>query len=352
MVENIFVNIAGWIRDAFAGMGMPDVYNDTILMVVKMLAILVFILLNGLWLVYMDRRLAGFIQSRRGPNRVGPHGLLQSVADMGKLLGKEIFIPKSVDKIVYMIMPVLIFVPPFMIYAVLPFGENMTAINMNIGVFYLFAVASLTTIVLWAAGWSSNNKYSLIGGMRAVAQMVSYELPMILALLGVIMITGTLNMSSIVDAQKNIWFLFTQPIAFLVFLIAGIAETNKTPFCLVEGESEIIAGPFTEYSGLAHGLFPLSEYISMMVVSSMCTVMFLGGWLAPFGWTFIPSWLWFFLKMYVMIFILMWIRWTYPRIRIDHLMGFGWKVLVPLALANIFVTGVGMYIFRAIGWWS
>jgi NADH-quinone oxidoreductase subunit H len=350
MGENVFTGIASSLRAAIDAAGAPMILNDIALVIVKVVAILVFLLLNGLWLIYMERRVSAFIQSRLGPNRVGPQGLLQPFADMLKMLGKEIFLPRGVDLVVYLLMPVLIFVPPLLIYAVLPFGKDMVAIDMNVGVFYMLAVASLSTIILWAAGWSSNNKYSLIGGMRAIAQMVSYELPLALSLLGVIMITGTLNMSEIVDSQKHIWFIFTQPIAFIIYLIAGIAETNRTPFCLVEGESEIIAGPFTEYSGMAFGLFPLAEFMSMMVISAMCTVMFLGGWLAPFGLDFVPSWIWFFLKMYVMIFIFMWVRWTYPRIRVDQLMGFGWKVLVPLTLANIFVTGVGMYIYRAIGW--
>lgn len=350
MGENIFTNIAGSLRSVMDAAGAPVLLNDFILIIVKVVAILLFILINALWLPYMERRVSGFIQSRLGPNRVGPQGLLQSFADMLKFLSKEIILPKNIDRVVFLLMPVLIFVPPFLIYAVIPFGKDMVAIDMNIGVFYLLAVASLSTIILWAAGWSSNNKYSLLGGMRAVAQMVSYELPLALALLGVIMITGTLNMNEIVNAQKNVWFIFTQPIAFIIFFIAGLAEANRTPFCLVEGESEIISGPFTEYSGMAFAMFPLAEYVSVMVTSAMCTVMFLGGWMAPFGLEFIPSWLWFFLKMYVLIFIIMWIRWTYPRIRVDQLMGFGWKVLVPLALANIFITGVGMKIYQAIGW--
>ncbi|MGB9903767.1 MAG: complex I subunit 1/NuoH family protein, partial [Desulfotomaculales bacterium] len=167
---------------------------------------------------------------------------------------------------------------------------------------------------------------------------------------GVIMITGTLNMTEIVEAQRNVWFIFTQPLAFLIYFIAGISETNRTPFDLVEAESEIIAGPYTEYSGMGWAMFMLTEYVSVMIISIMCVIMFLGGWLAPFGWTFLPSWFWFFFKVYLMIFLFMWIRWTYPRIRVDQLMGFGWKVLVPLSLANIFVTGVGMYVYRAIGW--
>lgn len=350
MGENIFVGIAEGLRSLLDGVGVPVLWNDVILMVVKLVAILVFILVNALWLVYMERRVCAFMQCRLGPNRVGPHGLLQTAADIGKLLTKEFTWNKYTDKIVYLLSPVLIFVPPFLIYSVIPFGENMAAIDMNIGLFYFIAVSSLGTLVLWMGGWASNNKYSLVGGMRCVAQMVSYELPLVLALLGVVMITGTLNMSEIVNAQNNIWFIFTQPLAFLIYFIAGVSETNRTPFDLVEGESEIIAGPYTEYSGMGFAMFFLSEYASVMLISAMCTVVFLGGWLAPFGMTFIPSWIWFFLKMYAMIFVFMWVRWTYPRLRVDQLMGFGWKVLVPLSLANIFVTGVGMYIYRAIGW--
>ncbi len=350
MGENIFTGIAAGLNGLLDGAGVPVLWNDVILMVAKLVAILVFILVNALWLVYMERKVAAFIQCRVGPNRVGPKGLLQTAADIGKLISKEYTWNKYWDKVPYFLSPVLIFAPPFMIYAVLPFGENMAAIDMNIGVFYFAAVASLSSIILWSGGWASNNKYSLIGGMRVVAQMVSYELPLVLALLGVVMITGTLNMSEIVYAQENVWFIFTQPLAFLIYFVAGLAETNRTPFCLVEGESEIIAGPYTEYSGMGFAMFFLTEYASIMLISAMCTVVFLGGWLAPFGLTFIPSWLWFFLKMYAMIFVFMWVRWTYPRLRIDQLMGFGWKVLIPLCLANIFVTGVGMYIYRAIGW--
>jgi NADH-quinone oxidoreductase subunit H len=351
MGENIFVNIAAWLRGLLGGLGVPDLYNDVIMMFVKLSAVMLFIMVNTIWLVYMERRVAAFIQSRIGPNRVGPAGLLQPVVDVVKLMTKEIILPKNIDLAVFLIAPVLIVVPPIIIYSVLPFGQNLVAIDMNIGLFYAIAVASLSTIIFWMAGWGSGNKYSLVGGMRVVAQMVSYELPLVLSMLGVIMITGTLNMSEIVNAQKNIWFVFTQPIAFLVFFAAGMAEINRAPFDLVEGESEIIAGPYTEYAGMGFAMFyGLAELANMLVVASMCTIVFLGGWLAPFGLTFIPSWIWFFLKMYLMVFIFMWVRWTYPRIRVDQLMSFGWKVLVPLALANIFVTGAGMYIYRAIGW--
>lgn len=351
MLENLFVGVADWLRSLLSGISfLPVEIAESIVLLVKLVAILVFILLNALWLVYMERKIAAYMQARIGPNRVGPKGLLQTTADIGKLLSKEIIIPKKADLVVFLLAPVLIFVPTLMVFAVIPFGKDMVAIDMNIGLFYLLAVASIATLFFWMAGWSSNSKYSLVGSMRVVAQMVSYELPLVLSLLGVIMIVGSLKMSDIIAAQESVWFIFTQPIAFLIYFIAAVAETNRTPFCLVEGESEIIAGPYTEYGGMAFAMFFLAEYANIMVICAVTTIVFLGGWHAPFGLTFIPSWVWFFLKMYALIFVVMWFRWTFPRIRVDQLMGFGWKVLVPLSLANIFVTGVGMYIYRAIGW--
>lgn len=350
MLENLFVGIADWLRSLLGGLGTPVEINEGIVMLVKLVAILVFILINALWLVYMERKVAAYMQARIGPNRVGPKGLLQTTADIGKLISKEIIIPKKSDIVVFLLSPALIFVPTLMVFAVVPFGQNMAAIDMNIGVFYLLAIASLSTVFFWMGGWASNSKYSLIGAMRVVAQMVSYELPMILGLLGVVMITGSLKMSEIIAAQEHTWFIFTQPIAFLIYFIAAVAETNRTPFDLVEGESEIICGPYTEYGGMAFAMFFLAEYANIMVICAMATIMFLGGWHAPFGLDFIPSWVWFFLKMYALIFVVMQFRWTYPRIRVDQLMGFGWKVLVPLALANIFITGIAMKIYQAIGW--
>ncbi|SFR00984.1 NADH-quinone oxidoreductase subunit NuoH [Desulfoscipio geothermicus] len=350
MLENLFVGIADWLRSLLGGLGTPGEINEAIVMLAKLVAILVFILVNALWLVYMERKVAAYMQARIGPNRVGPKGLLQTTADIGKLISKEIVIPKKADVVVFLLAPVLIFVPTLMVFAVIPFGKNMAAIDMNIGVFYLLAIASLSTLFFWMGGWASNSKYSLIGSMRVVAQMVSYELPLVLGLLGVVMIVGSLKMSDIIAAQEHTWFIFTQPIAFLIYFIAAVAETNRTPFDLVEGESEIIAGPYTEYGGMAFAMFFLAEYANIMVICAMATIMFLGGWHAPFGLDFIPSWVWFFLKMYILIFIVMQFRWTYPRIRVDQLMGFGWKVLVPLALANIFITGIGMKIYQAIGW--
>ncbi len=343
MLENLFINIAAWLRATIEAAGVSALAADAVMMLIKVVAILVYILINALWLVFMERKVAAYIQSRLGPNRVGPGGLLQTVADIVKLISKELVIPRAADRAVFLLMPVLVFVPSMMIFAVIPFGENMIAVDMNLGLFYFFAVSSTVTIIFWAGGWASANKYSVIGAMRVVAQMISYEIPLVLSLLGVVMIAGSLKISDIVHAQRQIWFVFTQPLAFVIYVICATAEANRAPFDLVEGESEIISGPFTEYGGMAFAMWFLTEYANLLLVSALATTVFLGGWLAPFGWTFIPSWAWFFLKLYAVVYFFMWIRWTYPRIRIDQLMNFGWKVLMPLTLVNIFFTGVGIY---------
>ena len=345
-MENLFVGIADWLRTLLGSFGfLPGEIIESFVLLIKLIAILVFILINCLYLpLFVERKVAAYMQARIGPNRVGPKGLLQPIADMVKMLSKEIVIPKKSDVKLFFLAPVLVFVPTLMAFAVIPFGKNMAAIDMNIGLFYILAVTSFSTLLIWMGGWASNNKYSLIGAMRVVAQMVSYELPLVLSLLGVVMIVGSLRLSDIIAAQEHIWFIFTQPIAFLIYFIAGVAETNRTPFCVVEGESEIIAGPYTEYGGMGFGMYGLTEFANILLVCSLATVMFLGGWQAPFGLTFIPSWIWFLLKMYILVFLVMQFRWTYPRIRVDQLLGFSWKVLVPLSLANIFITGIGMYI--------
>lgn len=350
MFENIFVNTANWLRQLLTAVDLPVLAVDLIDIIVKLVAIIVFILLNALWLVYMERKVSAAIQGRIGPNRVGFLGLLQSTADVLKLISKEIIIPACADKKLFLLAPIMIFAPPLAIFAIVPFGQGMAVIDLNIGVYYFVAMASLSTVIIWMAGWSSNNKYALLGSMRVVAQMVSYEMPLILSLVGVIILTGTLNMNGIIMAQENVWFIFLQPVAAIIYLIAALAETNRTPFDLVEGESEIISGPFTEYSGMGFAFFFLAEYANVLLVSVMFTTLFMGGWLAPFGLTFIPSWIWFLLKVYLIVFLFMWVRWTFPRIRVDQLMGFAWKVLVPLSIANIFLTGIGKYVFETIRW--
>jgi len=324
-MENIFINIAGLIRDFLAGLGLGAGLVDVAMILVKFAAVLVFVLLNVLFLVYMERRVAGFFQERLGPNRVGPQGLLQTVIDITKLLGKEDIIPACADKMVYKAAAYAVFVPSILLFVVIPFGKEMSIIDLNIGIFYMLAVSSVTTMIILMAGWGSRNKYSLLGGMRAVAQMVSYEIPLVFSLLGVIMLTGSLKMSTIVEAQKDVWFIVLQPIAFIIFFIAGTSELNRAPFDLPEGEQELVAGYHTEYTASRFALFFLAEYTNLISMSAIGVTLFLGGWHGPW----LPGWLWFFIKLYVMIFVFMWVRWTYPRIRIDKMMHFNWKFYFP-----------------------
>ena len=315
--------------------------GDWIVTIIGIVCILSIILTSALILVYVERKVCAFMQMRYGPNRVGPYGILQTVADIIKLMNKEDIRPALVSPVLWALAPILLFVSSMTSYAVIPFDSGTIFADLNIGVFYFVAVSSLATLPLLMAGWASNNKYALVGGMRTVAQMISYEIPMVLALLGVVMIVGSMKMSDIVNAQKDIWFIVTQPIAFVVYVIAATAETNRAPFDLVEAESELVAGPFTEYSGMRWAYFFLAEYAAMVAASCIAAALFLGGWNGPW----LPGWIWFFLKVAGMIFLFMWFRWTFPRLRVDHLMAFGWKILLPLSLANIVATGVGLWLF-------
>jgi len=351
--DNIFLFVAGTVRFvlnwAVTWLGMGEFGNvlvEIAMVVVYLAGILGVIMVSAVVLILAERKIAGFIQLRPGPNRVGPWGMLQTVADVLKLLSKEDIIPRGADRFIFRLAPVLILVPTILAFAVVPFGRGMIAADLNIGIFYLVAVTSLATIPFLIGGWSSNNKYSLLGGMRAVAQMVSYEVPMVFSLLGVVMIVGSLQMSAIVEAQSRVWFVFLQPLAFLIYIIAATAELNRVPFDIPEGESELVAGVYTEYTGMKWALFFLAEYGNLVLVSAVATTLFLGGWHGPL----LPGWFWFAAKTSVLIFFFMWIRWTFPRVRVDQLMNLGWKCLVPLSLANIFVTGIGVYLYKSLGW--
>lgn len=309
---------------------------------VKIGGLFAVILTAAIVLVYMERKVSAFMQCRLGPNRVGPFGMLQSVADMLKLLGKEDIRPGQVDPIVWALAPMLLFVPAALVYAVFPFEDGAIFADLNIGIFFVIAVSAQSVLPFLMGGLASHNKYSLIGAMRTVAQMLSYEIPLVFALLGVVMLTGSLKMSAIVAAQSEVWFIFLQPVAFLIFVICSTAETNRTPFDLVEGESEIIAGPFTEYSGMRWSLFFLAEYANLLTAAILTATLFLGGWQGPY----LPGIVWFWLKVFAMIFVFMWFRWTFPRFRVDQMLSFGWKVLLPVALVNVVLTGIGVYIYR------
>ncbi|EGL81785.1 NAD(P)H-quinone oxidoreductase subunit 1 [Caldalkalibacillus thermarum TA2.A1] len=303
--------------------------------------------------ILAERKVIGFMQMRLGPNQVGGRfGLLQTVADVLKLLLKEDIIPKKADKPLFVLAPVLAFVPAFAVLAAIPFSERLYFTDLAVGLLYYIAVAGITTLGVLAGGWASNNKYSLLGGMRAAAQMISYEIPLIMSVIGVVMLSGSLNLITIVDGQETVWYIFVQPLAFIIFLIAAVAELNRVPFDLPEAESELVAGYHTEYSGFRWAFFMLAEYVYLFGTAALTTVLFLGGWHPPLqfipGLAFlnvIPGVVWFALKFMAVVFFMIWLRATFPRVRADQLMEFGWKVLLPLALVNIFVTAIMVEIF-------
>jgi NADH-quinone oxidoreductase subunit H len=322
-----------------------------IITLIKILIVFVVFLLMIAYLTWLERKLLGHFQVRLGPMRVGPHGLLQPIADGVKLLFKEEIVPANVSKFIYNLAPLLVFIPALIIVAVIPFGDHITLFgqkidlvisDFNMGILYIFAITSLSVYGLVLAGWSSNNKYSLLGGLRSSAQMISYEVSLALSLIGVLMIAGSLSLVEIVKTQDRFfnWFIFRQPLGFLLYLVCAIAETNRTPFDLPEAENELVAGFHTEYSSMKFAMFFLGEYGSMINVGALATTLFLGGWQGPF----LPPVLWFLIKLCAFLFFFIWLRATLPRFRYDQLMNFGWKVLLPLALLNILVTGVVMII--------
>lgn len=282
--------------------------------------------------ILAERKVMGFMQGR--------FGLLQTVADVLKLLLKEDSIPKVADKPLFILAPVIAFAPAFMVLAVIPFTDKFQFADIGVGLLYYIAVSGITTIGVVTGGWASNNKYSLLGGMRAAAQMISYEIPLVMSVIGIVLLAGSLNLNEIVAAQENVWYIFVQPIGFIVFLIAAVAELNRTPFDLPEAESELVSGYHTEYSGFRWAFFMLSEYVYFFGMASLITVLFLGGWNPVMFLGFIPGAVWFALKFSSVVFLLIWFRVTFPRIRGDQLMEFGWKVLLPIALANIFLTAL------------
>jgi NADH-quinone oxidoreductase subunit H len=297
----------------------------------------------------LERKGLGRIQNRYGPNRVGPFGFFQPIADGIKSLTKEDIIPTSADHAVHLLAPIVLVVAAFLTYAVLPIGRNMVIANLNAGVLFFFAVGTLVELAVFMAGWSSHSKYSLLGAMRAVAQMISYEIPLVLASVVVIMATGSLSTVTIVEAQTGYsgifpqWFVFTPWgfAGFILFLIAATAESNRSPFDLPEGESEIIAGYYIEYSGFKFALFFLGEYLGMFATSGLAITLFLGGWSAPFSFlAWIPSYVWFFAKLLVLIAAFIWIRGTLPRLRMDQLMNLAWQYVLPMALINMLVAGI------------
>ena len=309
--------------------------------------ILAFVMAMIMGFIWFERRGLGRFQVRLGPNRAGPFGLLQPVADAIKVLIKEDIIPAKGDKLVHWLAPVVAFVPALMIFAVVPFHDGALLADLNIGILYVVAVSSVGVVGIFMAGWGSNNKYSLIGAMRAVAQMVSYEIPLALSIIGVVLIAGSLSMNSIVEAQ-SIPFILLQPLGFIIYFLAACAEINRTPFDLLEAESEIVAGFHIEYSGMKFAMFYLVEYCEVLAISAIITTLFLGGWRGPL----LPPFLWFLIKVFGVFFLIFWVRSTIPRLRIDQVMAFAWKCLLPLALINLVITGIEVIVLPPTLLWT
>ena len=309
--------------------------------VAKILAVVIPLLIAVAYLTLAERRVIGFIQLRRGPNVVGPFGLFQPFADALKLMAKETILPSGANKIVFMMAPMLTFILALVAWAVIPFGEGLVIADINVGVLYLFAISSLGVYGVIMAGWASNSKYAFLGALRSAAQMVSYEVSMGLVIINVLICAGSLNLSVVVEAQRGLWYALPLLPMFVVFFISTLAETNRAPFDLPEGESELVAGYFVEYSSMSFALFFLGEYANMILMSAMTTVLFLGGWLPPFDiWPLnvVPGPLWFIFKVVVLLFVFLWVRATTPRYRYDQLMRLGWKIFLPFSLLWVVLT--------------
>lgn len=310
--------------------------NETV-KILLIIAGVLFVMLNiAALLIWLERRMLSLWQDRYGPNRVGPFGLFQVLADMIKIFFKEDWIPKFADKPVFIMAPAVVMIAVLLSFAVIPFAPGIFVIDFNIGILFFLAMSSLGAYSIVLGGWASNNKYSLLGALRGSAQMITYEVFMGLSLMGVVMLTGSFSMVEIVNAQREIWFFIPQFVGFIIFLLAGIAETHRLPFDIPEAESELIAGFHSEYSGMKFGMFFVGEYLGVTLVSALITTLFFGGWLGP---DFLPGIVWFFIKMFAFISFFILLRASLPRPRYDQLMSYGWKLLLPLSLLNLLVTG-------------
>jgi len=361
-VDQIFVRAKEWLLSFLTS--APDWLIPVASALVNIFAVLgVFLTLFALMSVF-ERKILGRMQNRYGPNRVGPFGLFQPIADGIKMLIKEDIVPLRADKIVHFLAPVLVAAAAILALGVIPYGRNMTPFTIDGGILFFFAVGSTNELAVFMAGWGSNNKFSMLGAMRAIAQMISYELPLIITVLPAVMIVGSLTPDAIVAAQGGYvlgvaprWFVFTPwgAMAFVLFFVSGLVESNRTPFDVPEGESEIVAGHMTEYSGFKYATFFMAEYLGMFAISGLGTTLFLGGWQAPLRvLEFIPSYVWFFAKLSVLLFVYIWVRGTLPRTRVDQMMNFAWKFMLPMSFTCIVAAAVWHYAGRGLrGWlWS
>jgi NADH-quinone oxidoreductase subunit H len=339
-VRDLFVNVGAWFSNLLAGF-LPAWAVTLIMGLIGVIILVIIGLCSVLFLTLGERKVIGRIQDRPGPNRWGPFGIFQPVADGIKMLTKEDIVPRGADYWVHLLAPIIIIVPALLIYAVLPFGQGLRGADLNIGILYILALGSIGTIAILMAGWSSNNKYALLGSFRVVAQLISYEIPMVLSIVAVVLLSGSMSMVKIVEGQ-TVPYIVAMPLVFLVYLVAAFAELYRAPFDMIEADSELVAGYFTEYSGMKFVMFFMAEYINLLAMSAIITTLFLGGWrffglerLLPLLSPFI-----FFAKCGAVIFLFWWVRGTFPRIRIDHLLALAWKFLVPLALVNLMIVGL------------
>jgi NADH-quinone oxidoreductase subunit H len=348
LVERFYALTAAW--------GIPWVIPTLVVMTIVVSVVLAYISVAAMFLIWWERKISAHIQVRYGPMRVGGwHGWAQSIADGVKLLLKEDIIPAGADKVVFVLAPLVVFAASLAAYVTIPWAPGLIVRDLNIGILYMVSISSLVVVGIIMAGWSSNNKYSVLGAMRSAAQAISYEVPLVLSLLGPVMIAGTMSMGKLVEAQSGVWFgflprwfVFPQIVAFLTYFTCALAECNRLPFDIPEAESELVAGFHVEYSGMRFAIFFLAEYANMFTVSAIATTLFLGGWHGP--WIPVPGLprelahglfglFWFLVKCYFLIFVMMWLRWTLARLRVDQLMGFAWKVLLPISFANLIATG-------------
>lgn len=325
MIGSVRDFLAGYVGEFVATLGLG------------VAAIMGYLSLNVLFLIWLERKVSAHIQRRLGPMEVGPHGSLQTVADMLKLLGKQILTPVAADRFVYILAPVLVFVPTLCITSLIPLTGAEAFADQPYGLLIIVALSGVSVLGIFMAGWSSNNKYAVLGGMRSVAQVIAYEIPILLSALSVVLIAQSTNLRVIADAQgRGLWYVVLQPVAALLFFIGITAETNRAPFDIPEAESELVGGFHTEYSGMRFALFFFAEYTNMLVLGALGATLFLGGWHGPL----LPGPVWLLLKSYAVIFVMMWMRWTFPRLRFDQLMSFAWKLLIPVALVNLVVTAI------------
>lgn len=337
-LDKVFKAVYFWLEELFTRWGIPQFWLDLLSMLLVFVVIIAFISVAVLFLVWWERKVAAHMQVRFGPMRTGWHGWRQTVIDAIKLIQKEDIVPLKVDRAVFVIAPIVVFVSALLVYVCIPFGRGLIVRDLNIGILYILAITTFTVVGLLMAGWGSNNKWSLLGGLRSAAQIVSYEVPLTLSVLGVVLLAGSLSMVEIVKSQAHFWdwYIVRQPIGFLVYLTAAIAEVNRTPFDIPEAEQELVAGYNTEYSGMKFAMFFFAEFTNLFTISAVATTLFLGGWHGPW----LPSWIWFFIKTFGIILVIMWFKWTYPRVRVDQLMDFAWKFLLPLGFLNLMLTAL------------